>query len=170
MLFPPHFTCLGNGRFAPIFVEGTRLPDLLTTEKTLAKEIAPAVERGLPGVEVLAVELLSPSRFCVYVDHPEGVDHALCSRVTHLLDRYREAYTIDVSSPGPDRPLRTEAHFRAAVGQQVQVKTVEQVGSRKRFRGQVAAAGERSVRLETESGALDIPYDAIVRGNLIDEG
>ena len=82
---------------------------MLATERTLAQEIAPAIERSLPGVEVLAVELLSPSRFCVYVDHPEGVDHALCARVTQLLDDYRSRYTIDVSSPGTERPLRKPA-------------------------------------------------------------
>ena len=80
-------------------------------ERTLQDEIAPAVERGLPGVEVLAVELVSPSRFCVYVDHPNGVDHALCAQVTRLLDAYRSDFTIDVSSPGPERPLRKPEHF-----------------------------------------------------------
>ncbi|HJU46589.1 MAG TPA: hypothetical protein VJ689_00540, partial [Gaiellaceae bacterium] len=86
--------------------------NLLTRERALEREIVPAVERGLPGVEVLALELVSPSRFCVYVDHPQGVDHALCERVTSLLDTYRSTYTIDVSSPGPERPLRKPAHFR----------------------------------------------------------
>lgn len=143
---------------------------MLATEKTLAKEIAPAVERSVPGIEVLAVELVSPSRFCVYVDHPEGVDHALCSRVTQLLDRYRESYTIDVSSPGPERPLRTPAHFRAAVGHAVQVRTATEIAGKKRFRGPVVAADERSFRIGSGDEALDIPYDAIVRGNLIDEG
>ena len=80
------------------------MADMLATERTLAREIVPAVERAVPGVEVLAVELLSPSRFCVYVDHPEGVDHALCARVTEILDDYRSSYTIDVSSPGPSGP------------------------------------------------------------------
>ena len=51
-------------------------------ERTLQDEIAPAVESRVPGVDVLAVELLSPTRFCVYIDHPDGVDHALCARVT----------------------------------------------------------------------------------------
>jgi len=50
------------------------------------------VESGLPGVEVLAVELLSPARFCVYVDHPAGVDHALCERVTNVLRGYLDRY------------------------------------------------------------------------------
>ncbi len=143
---------------------------MLATEKTLAREIAPAVERGVPGVEVLAVELLSPSRFCVYIDHPEGVDHALCARVTHLLEQYRKSYTIDVSSPGPERPLRTPAHFRAAVGHDVQVRTATEIAGKKRFRGPVVGAGERSFRIGAADEALDIPYDAIVRGKLIDEG
>ena len=143
---------------------------MLTTEKTLAQEIAPAIERSVPGVEVLAVELLSPSRFCVYVDHPEGVDHALCARVTQLLASYRDSYTIDVSSPGPERPLRKPAHFRSAVGLDVQIRTASEIAGRKRFRGAVVAADERSVRISSGDEALDIPYGAIVRGNLIDEG
>ncbi len=143
---------------------------MVATERTLAKEIAPAVERSVPGVEVLAVELLSPTRFCVYVDHPEGVDHALCARVTRLLDGYREAYTIDVSSPGPERPLRKPAHFRAAVGHEVQVRTASEIAGKKRFRGPVVAADERSFRIGGGEEALEIPYEAIVRGNLIDEG
>jgi ribosome maturation factor RimP len=158
------------GASRPFSLKGAALADLLATERTLAKEIAPAVERGVPGVEVLAVELLSPSRFCVYVDHPEGVDHALCSRVTQLLDRYREAYTVDVSSPGPERPLRKPAHFRAVVGHDVQIRTAREIAGKKRFRGPVVAADERSLRIQSGEEALDIPYEAIVRGNLIDEG
>ena len=119
---------------------------------------------------MLALELLSPSRFCVYVDHPQGVDHALCERVTRLLDRYRADYTIDVSSPGPERPVRKPAHFAQAVGRRVSLRTAAGFGGKKnRIRGEVVGAGERAVTIETGSGALDIPYDAIVRGNLIDE-
>lgn len=146
------------------------MADLHVKERTLEREIAPAVERSLPGVEVLALELLSPSRFCVYVDHPRGVDHALCERVTRLLDRYRAEYAIDVSSPGPERPLRKPAHFERALGRPVSLRTSAEIGGRTRFRGTVLAAGERSLTIETPDGALDIPYAALVRGNLIDEG
>jgi len=140
-------------------------------ERTLQDEIAPAVERSLPGVEVLAVELLSRSRFCVYVDHQDGVDHALCERVTRLLDAYRADFTIDVSSPGPERPLRKHAHFAAAVGRRIAVRTAREIEGRNRFRGEVVEAGDDAVTLAiTDAEALRIPYDAIVRGNLIDEG
>jgi ribosome maturation factor RimP len=141
-----------------------------TRERTLQDEIAPAVERSLPEVEVLAVELVSPSRFCVYIDHPAGVDHALCERVTYLLDAYRDDFTIDVSSPGPERPLRKPAHFASAVGRSVAVRT-EGPGGRRRLRGEVVEAGDDSVTLAPAGQpALRIPYEAIVRANLIDEG
>lgn len=140
-------------------------------ERTLQEEIAPAVERRLPGVEVLAVELLSPSRFCVYVDHPEGVDHALCERVTNVLTNYLENFTVEVSSPGPERPLRKPEHFASAIGRRVSLRTSDEVGGRKRFRGEVLAAGDEGVTLEVASSEpINIPYEAIVRGNLIDEG
>ena len=146
------------------------MADMLATERKLSRDIVPAVERAVPGVEVLAVELLSPSRFCVYVDHAEGVDHALCSRVTEILGKYRETYTVDVSSPGLDRPLRTPAHFRAAIGRDVRIRTAGEIAGTKSFRGPVVAVAERSLRIAVGETEFDIPYETIVRGNLIDEG
>jgi ribosome maturation factor RimP len=145
------------------------MADVYTREKELEREIAPAVERSLPGVEVLALELVSPSRICVYVDHPKGVDHALCERVTRLLDGYRVNYAIDVSSPGPERPLRKPAHFAAAVGSRVAVKTGHEIAGKKRFTGTVIEADQRTVALGVgDGGRVEIPYDEIVRGNLIE--
>ena len=138
-------------------------------ERTLQDEIAPAVEARVPGVEVLAVELLSPSRFCVYIDHADGVDHALCERVTRVLDGYRADWTIDVSSPGPDRPLRKPEHFAQAQGELVSVRL--EGGKKNRRRGRLLAAGDDAITLEAgDTGEIRIPYDAIVRANLIDEG
>jgi ribosome maturation factor RimP len=134
-------------------------------ERQLTREITPKVEGALPGTEVLAVELTSPERFIVYVDHVGGVDHALCERVTNVLRDYLRDYSVDVSSPGIDRPLRTQAHFRNAVGRRVTVRT----DGRSRVRGEVVAAGERSVTVKTDAESVDIPYDSIVRGNLIEE-
>jgi len=146
------------------------MADVYTREKALEREIAPTVERSLPGVEVLALELVSPSRICVYVDHPDGVDHALCERVTHLLDGWRERFAIDVSSPGLDRPLRKPSHFARAVGSKVAVKTDHEIAGKKKFKGELVAVGEDGVTIATGGGALEIPYDEIVRGNLIYEG
>jgi ribosome maturation factor RimP len=134
-------------------------------ERQLTREIAPKVESALPGTEVLAVELTSPARFTVFVDHIQGVDHALCERVTNVLRDYLEEYAVDVSSPGVERPLRTSAHFRDVVGRRVALRTNE----RNRLRGEVVAAGEAAVTVEADGKPVDIPYEAIVRGNLIEE-
>src|SRR4051794_11522364 len=135
-------------------------------EKELYHEVSRTVTNALPGVEVLALEITGRERFCVYVDHAGGVDHTLCERVSTLLRPLNERYSIEVSSPGFERPLRTREHFRAAEGRRVRIKT-----ARRRLRGEVVAAGERSFQLEEGTGEpLDIPYDEIVRANLIDEG
>ena len=147
------------------------MADMYVTERTLQREVSDQVEAGIPGVEVLAVELVSPQRFCVYVDHPAGVDHALCERVTGVLRGYLDRYAIDVSSPGLERPLRKPAHFERAVGRRVAVRTSQEIAGRKRFRGEVLAAGVRDLSLGAEgSEPVQIPYEEIVRGNLIDEG
>ncbi len=134
-------------------------------ERDLQRDVARTVENALPGVEVLALELTGRDRFCVYVDHAQGVDHALCERVTDVLRSYLDQYAVEVSSPGFERPLRTKAHFERAVGRSVRVKTVSG-----RTRGTVVSAGERSFRIENGTAPADIPYDQVVRANLIDEG
>jgi ribosome maturation factor RimP len=139
-------------------------------ERQLTREITQTVEQGLPDVEVLAVELSGPERFTVFVDHPRGVDHALCERVTNVLRGYLERYTVDVSSPGVERPLRRPEHFRNVVGRRVAVRTDAEIAGRKRFRGELVQAGDRTLTVAGDGGATEIPYGAIVRGNLIDEG
>jgi ribosome maturation factor RimP len=150
---------------------GARRPFFMATsphqrERELYREVSRTVSSALPGVEVLALEITGKERFCVYVDSPGGVDHALCAQVSGVLRPYLDRYSIEVSSPGTERPLRTREHFARAVGQKVRVKTTGE-----RLRGEVVSAGERSLRLEPSTGEpADIPYDQIVRANLIDEG
>jgi ribosome maturation factor RimP len=134
-------------------------------EKQLQREVTRLVENGISGVEVLALEVTGKDRFCVYIDHPQGVDHALCERVSTMLRSYLDEYAVEVSSPGPERPLRTRAHFEHAVGRAVRVKT-----DTGRARGEVLAAGERGFRIRNGEEPTEIPYDAIVRANLIEEG
>ena len=141
------------------------------TERSLYREIASKVETRLPGVEVLALELQTPSRFCVYVDHPQGVDHALCERVTDVLRGYLDRFSVDVSSPGLERPLRKPQHFARVVGRRVALRTASEIGGRTRFRGELLSANDDAVRVAAGgNGTVDIPYGAIVRGNLVDEG
>ena len=142
------------------------MPTTLEREHQLQGEIAPRVEHDVPGVDVLAVELLAPSRFRVYVDHPEGVDHALCARVTDALRDYLREYSVEVSSPGQDRPLRRQEHFEAALGRRVRLRTAG-----RKLSGEVLSAGEQTVTVAASDGAqTEIPYAEIVRANLMDDG
>jgi ribosome maturation factor RimP len=139
-------------------------------ERQLHRELAETVESRIPDIEVLAVELGGPEHITVYVDHPAGVDHALCERVTNELRSYLETYRVDVSSPGLERPLRTKEHFAGALGKRVAVRTDVEVAGRKRFRGEVVDASEDEATIAVGEDRVDIPYEAIVRGNLIEEG
>ncbi len=135
-------------------------------ERTLEREISGRVAEALPGVEVLAVELTGPERFTVFVDREgESVDLALCERVTRLLSDYLREYGIDVSSPGPERPVRKPEHFQRALGRQVKLKT----DKRTKVRGEIKRVDDDAVTLAADSGEVAIPYEEIVRGNLIYE-
>jgi ribosome maturation factor RimP len=140
------------------------MPTVYEKERTLEREISGKVEEALPGVEVLAVELNGPERFTVYVDRAEDVDLALCEQVTRVLSEYLRDYGVDVSSPGPERPLRKPEHFQQALGRQVKLKT-----EGRKLRGEVTRADDEAVTVAADGGEVDIPYDEIVRGNLIEE-
>ena len=149
------------------------MPQIITTherERELFDEISARLAAALPGVDVLAVELLSPDRFCVFVDHPNGVDHDLCADVTDALRSYLEEFTVDVSSPGTDRPLRAAQHFNDAVGQRVAIRLGAPSDGRRKFCGLIAAATDSHVSLELADGTAEFAYHDIARANLIDEG
>src|SRR3954447_2246402 len=137
-------------------------------EKELTRQVTREVEQGVPGVEVLALELVGRERFRVYIDHPSGVDLALCERVSRVLRGYSKSYSVEVSSPGLERPLRTPAHFARQVGRPVALKTADEIGGKTKFRGELLAADDRNVRVAAGAEPVEIPYDAIVRANLID--
>lgn len=84
------------------------------------------------------------------------------SRALDLRDPIQGRYTLEVSSPGLERNLKSAEHFRSSVGKQVVVKTKEKlVGNSHRVEGTVAEALDDEVRLEADGGSFVIPYDAI---------
>jgi ribosome maturation factor RimP len=157
------------GPVGPFFLTGVPRANTYEKERQLQEEIGSRVEHDLPGVEVLAVELSNPDRFVVYVDHPEGVDHELCVRVTDTLRDYLREYTVDVSSPGTERPLRKPQHFAAALGRKVSLRTREPLDGRSKFKGELEDVRDDALTLAVDGTHVEIPYETIVRGNLIDE-
>ena len=75
-----------------------------------------------------------------------------------------------MSSPGVERPLRKPAHFARFVGHRVSLRTAAPVSGRSKFKGTLKDAGESTVTLGVDDTDVTIPYESIVRGNLIDEG
>ena len=122
-----------------------------------------------PEVEVLLVERPAPGRLRLYIDHPKGVDLALCERVTRYLGELLEEYSLEVSSPGPARPLVKPDHFRRFVGRRVKVRTRSDHEGRRSFTGELVGAGDDEVTVAADDGVVSIPYSDINRSNLVEE-
>jgi ribosome maturation factor RimP len=144
------------------------------------------IERRLadsePEIEVLLAEVSGGRCLRVFIDHPDGVTLATCERVTLLLGDLRERYSLEVSSPGRERPLTKPAHFRRFVGHRARVRTrhprpiVQRDGERtggarpvQSFTGELVGASEEEVTLAADGGVIAIPYSEIRRSNLIEE-
>jgi ribosome maturation factor RimP len=122
-----------------------------------------------PEIEVIALERPAHDRLRLFIDHPEGVDLALCEQVTTHLRDLLETYSLEVSSPGLDRPLTKPEHFRRFVGRRVRVRTRDAIEGRSNFTGTLTAADERSVCVDPGSGVVEIPLDRVRRSNLVPE-
>lgn len=138
-----------------------------------------------PEVEVVLAEVVGGRRLRVFIDHPEGVTLALCERVSTCLNELRERYSLEVSSPGSERPLTKPAHFRRFVGRRARVRTrhprspapagaqSERTAVAARpvnsFTGELLGASEEEVMLAADGGIVAIPYAEIRRSNLIEE-
>jgi len=122
-----------------------------------------------PEVELIALEQPAAERLRLYIDHPRGVDLALCERVTGELRDLLEAYALEVSSPGADRPLTKPEHFRRFLGRRVRVRTDDAIDGRRNFTGTLTAADDEAVCVDTDGSDVRIPLAEIRRSNLIPE-
>jgi ribosome maturation factor RimP len=123
------------------------------TKRRLVAEIEAVVGPAFPDVEVVDLDVgKTGGTLTLYIDRPSGVDLDLCAAVSGTLDELRERYTLEVSSPGLDRRLRTAAHFAAALGRDVAVKLAAPRDGRSNYRGVVTAAGDDDVTLALASG------------------
>src|ERR671937_139489 len=98
------------------------------TDRTIQSEIENRLAAAEPEVEVLLAERVSAGTMRIVIDRPGGVDLDTCERVTrHLRDLLTEV-GLEVSSPGPERPLTKPDHFRRFVGRRARVRTREERG------------------------------------------
>jgi ribosome maturation factor RimP len=136
----------------------------------LQKDIEQRLAAAEPDVEVLLVER-SGDTLRVFIDHPAGVTLSLCERVTNALGDLREQYGLEVSSPGPKRPLTKPEHFQRFVGRRARVRTAacEGVAEPVSVVGELIGATAQEVTLAAPEGIVAIPYAAIKRSHLVEE-
>jgi ribosome maturation factor RimP len=120
-----------------------------------------------PDVEVLLAEVVGRKLVRLFIDHPKGVTLELCERVTKHLPEVRERYALEVSSPGPERPLSKPDHFRRYVGRRARVRTRARHDGHSSFTGELLGATDDAVTVAADTGVVSIAYADIQRSNLV---
>jgi len=132
----------------------------------LQDEIESRLGTAEPDVEVLLAEV-SGSTLRLFIDHPEGVTLALCERVSGHLSDYRERYSLEVSSPGTDRPLTKPQHYSRFLGRRARVRLRDARDGHRSLTGELVGASDQEITIAADDGVVTIPYDQIARSNLI---
>ena len=136
--------------------------------ETVQTDIEQRLATAEPEVEVLACESAGPEHVRLFIDHPDGVDLALCERVTNHLRELLVDYGLEVSSPGPERPLSKPDHFRRFLGRRARVRLREPRAGHKSFTGELVGASDDEVTMAADTGVVTIPYSEINRSNLLE--
>jgi ribosome maturation factor RimP len=139
---------------------------------TIQADIEARLAEAEPEVEVLLAEVVGGGTVRLFIDHPAGVSHELCERVTHHLTPLRATHALEVSSPGPERPLTKPDHYRRFLGRRARVRTRQPVAigegtPQRSVTGELVGAGEDEVTVASPGGVVSIPYAEIKRSNLV---
>ncbi len=152
----------------------------------MANKIAQQTEELVqPILDELSLELVDivyekegPNWFLrVYIDKDGGVDIEECGQVSEMLstkldeaDPISEAYFLEVSSPGVERPLKTETDFEKYIGKHVYVKLYEPISGEKEFTGDLVdfKNGSATIRYKdkTKQKEVEIPFAKIAKARL----
>jgi ribosome maturation factor RimP len=138
-----------------------------SSERNLQLEIEGRLATTEPDVDVLLVEVIAPATLRLFIDHPEGVSLDLCERVSVELNDYRDRYSLEVSSPGQDRPLTKPQHYTRFLGRRARVRLREARDGHKSVTGELVGASDSDVTIAAPDGVVTIPYEQIARSNLV---
>ena len=146
---------------------------LSNKEKQLLEALSPRAEEE--GVEIVTVEVVGAKKaptIRVYIDTPGGVSfdeltaaQSWIDGIMDEIDPFPGAYTLEVSSPGIDRPLRTREHFARFVGETAVVKLAHPLEGHSNWTGTIVSADDDIV-IEAEEATVHIPFDSIKRAHL----
>jgi ribosome maturation factor RimP len=119
---------------------------------------------GRPTLQVMAERVDGAA---MSVDDCADISESI-SAVLDVEDPIAGAYTLEVSSPGIDRPLVKKADYDRFAGFEARVETSEPVSGRKRFRGRLLGTGEDTVRLKLDTGEdVEVPLARISKAKLV---
>jgi ribosome maturation factor RimP len=131
------------------------------------------------GYELLEVEWSSAGRNSLvraYIDRTDGAGIGLddCERASRSIGAVLDAedpigseYRLEVSSPGFDRPLRTEAHFARFAGSEARIELAEPLEGRRRFRGRLGTVADGKVTIEVDRKEWKLPLAGISKARLV---
>ncbi|MBW1973200.1 MAG: ribosome maturation factor RimP [Deltaproteobacteria bacterium] len=111
-----------------------------------------------------------------FIDKEGGVNIDDCvnfsHEVSHLLDIedfIPLPYTLEVSSPGLNRPLKKEKDFLSALGKKIKVKTISPIKGRRNFKGILKDFNDKSLFIEIDNEIFTIPFSSVTKANLLYE-
>jgi ribosome maturation factor RimP len=129
------------------------------------------------GYELVELELVGAGgnrTLRLYIDAPGGVGLDDCEAVSHAVeevldaeDPIAEAYSLEISSPGVERPLRKEADYQRFAGEQVKVKTFGPINGQKSFTGTLVGLEAGQVVIDAPEGRTAIPLDQVAKAHLV---
>jgi len=144
-----------------------------------AKQLQQLLEPGVTalGYELLGIEHLAQGRHSLlrlYIDSPDGITVEDCERVSHQVsgvleveDPIKGQYTLEVSSPGLDRPLFKPEHYARFVGEVVSLRLARPLGERRRFKGRLLALRDGAVVIEQDGAEVVVPLEDIDKAQLV---
>lgn len=128
------------------------------------------------GMELVEVEYRRESVgwvLRIFIDQEDGVTVNDCARISHVVgdlldtaDVIPNAYHLEVSSPGLNRPLRKAEHFQEQVGRIVEVRTTEPLEGRRNFKGILKSADAGVIQVDCDGKVFDIPMTLLDRARL----
>ena len=126
------------------------------------------------GAEVLPMN--GSKVFRIFIDSPNGVSVDDCSKVSRQVsammdveDPFQSRYSLEVSSPGIDRPLFELKHFEQHVGSQVKIRLQSPINQQRQFKGILKRVEGESIHLLVEGSEKEVvlPYAAVDKANII---
>ncbi len=134
----------------------------------LHTEIEQRLAAAEPEVELIAIEPAGAERLRLVIDHPDGVTLAMCERVTKHLTDLLVDYGLEVSSPGPRRPLTKPDHYRRFLGRRAQLRLRNPRDGHDKLTGELVGASDAEVTVAADEGVVSIPYSDINKSNLLE--